>query len=224
MGRRACLGLLLPALVLSGCFDVQHVAADPVVLDDFDDGNFYPTDPDFDPWQCASFNQAGNDYNCDLAPGNQSLRSLALQATVVDPMDDVKQSGGALLKTTTPWPLDFTSVTEIDFEYRLAFDFDAPTDASLNLEIGCTTAEAEDGSAAGDLFVEMEIPPQSSWTPFQARTDELINPDWPNTKKVKGGAPACLKLADSVRFSVDTALPDGATGGFTLNVDDIVFR
>jgi hypothetical protein len=220
--------VLLPALVLSGCFDVRQ-ANQVVVLDDFDNihSDFYPVDTDFDPWQCVSFGQAGNNYSCDHAPGaNGSLYSLMLQATVVDPNDGAQQSGGALLQTRTPFILDFTSVTEIDFDAKLAFAFDQTDQASLNLEIGCTTAPADDGSVANDLFVQIPIPYQPGWTHFTELTADLTDPpaNWPNTKKVKGGPAACLKVADSVRFSVDTALADGETGSFVLFVDTIELR
>jgi hypothetical protein len=217
---------MLLALVSSGCFDVYHVDPGTVVLDDFDHEDFYPVDPDFDGWFCSSFNQAGSNFSCGHDAGDHSLYSLVLRATVVDPPDQVQQSGGALLETKTPFPLDLTSLIEIDFDAKLVFDIypTVPSDASLNLEIGCTSAEADDGTTTTDLFVELPIAYQADWTSYAAPITGLTDPTWPNTKRVKGGPAACLRRADSVRFSVDTALPDGATGSFTLNVDTVSFR
>jgi hypothetical protein len=222
---RGSLVWVLPALLLTcGCFDVHHVDPGTVLLDDFDDGDFYPADPDFDAWLCSSFNDAGNSYSCGSADGLHSTYSLVLNATVVDPYDGVAQDGGALLETKAPWPLDFSSVTEIEFAAKLQFDIDPLSDqASLNLEIGCSTASATDGTIPGDLYVEAAIPYQPDWTPFVAPTADLIDPPW-TTTKIKGGPAACLQRADAVRFSVDAALADGQTGSFTLYVDDIRFR
>jgi hypothetical protein len=213
----------LPLLVLAGCFHAHRVDPGPVVLDDFDHADFYPIDPDFDAWLCSSFNDAGNRYSCGHDDGFRSTYSLALDATVVDPYDGMPQKGGALLETKAPWPLDFSSVTEFDFVAKLTFDFDPTAEASLNLEIGCSTASAVDGTIPGDLYVEAPVAYQADWTSFVAPTAALVDPPWA-TAKIKGGAAACLRRADAVRFSVDAALPDGQSGGFTLNVDDVTFR
>jgi len=219
--------LLALALAVSGCFDVHGVA---LMLDDFEDGDLSPSDPDFDFWECSSFNAAGRGYSCDHTDGYRSLYALVLQATVVDPLDGAAQSGGAQLETKSHLPVDLSGVTEFRFDAKLVFDA-GPVwpQASLNLEIGCTKADPDAGTGPVDLFVEMQVPYQADWAPFRVPTaglvdPSLLDPPWPNTKTVPGGPAACLARANSVRFSVDAGLMDGETNSFTLSVDNIKYR
>ncbi len=227
--RRGCRswGLSLLALALSGCFDVHRV---DLVLDDFEDGDLKPSDQDFDYWQCSSFNGAGRDYKCATTYGYQSQYSLYLHATVVDPSDGAPQNGGAQLETKARLPVDFSGVTEFKFDAMLVFeDSSVSSDASLNLEIGCTRADPDAGTGPVDLFVEKAVAYTADWKSFVVPTADLVDPSrvvppWPNTTTVPGGPEACLRHANSVRFSVNPGLTDGQSEEFWLYVDNVKYR
>jgi hypothetical protein len=219
---RVLLGACAAVFLVSGCFDVRLTDPGPFLLDDFDDGDFYPADPKFGPWQCSSYNQAGPSYGCDHVPGDDSLYALDLHATVVDPPDGLQQHGGAYVGTFATSPQDFTVFTEIGFQGKLEVDPIASS-PRLNLEIACSTAAAEDGTVPGTLYVVTGIDIQAGWMSFNSTFTNFGPPPWIPTK-IQGGTPGCLQRADAVRFSFDPGLPDGQTGGFTLTVDDITLE
>ena len=97
--NRAFLALsMLPALLgTSGCFDVHGADPGPWVIDDFEDGDLKPADANLGPWTCYTFNPSGGACSVGLDPGNESLHSLFLQFTIVDPPDGLGQQGGAVL-------------------------------------------------------------------------------------------------------------------------------
>jgi hypothetical protein len=220
---RALLCFLPLAAAASGCFDVHAIDPGPVVLDDFDDGDFQPADPSFGVWMCYSFNPTNQSYSCDHDAGYNSAYSLVLHETVVDPMDGTQEHGGGALATYATTPVDFTRFTELDFATRLVSGSPPiSSDARMYLEIGCATAATDDGSVPGDLYVLTNVNYDMSWKSLAAKLANFGPPPWITTP-IKGGTAGCLQRADSVRFSVDAALPDGQTGVFTLNIDDIKF-
>jgi len=220
--RGVILGCSLATLLLSGCFDVHQVDPGPSVLDDFDDGDFNPTDPNFGAWFCSSYNQAGSNYSCDHAAGDESLYALVLQATLVDPMDGLQQNGGAELGTVAASPEDFTAFTEIGFQAKVDLD-PIPSGATLDVEIACSTAEEEDGTVPGNLYVVSGVAFQPVWTSFNMTFTNFGPPPW-LAEPIKGGTAGCLRRADAIRFSFDPDLPDGQTESFTLSIDDITLQ
>ena len=87
--------LLVSALGAAGCFDVHDVDLGPLVIDDFDDGDFVSADPHFPlSWQCFAFNpDRKTGFTCDYDAGDNSPYSLYLEATIYDPPDGVQQFG-----------------------------------------------------------------------------------------------------------------------------------
>src|SRR6185503_14224254 len=68
------------SVTASACFDVETVDPGPVVIDDFDDGDFVPTMRELLYWQCYAFNPNTNrDYACDHTVGYSSEYSLFVE-------------------------------------------------------------------------------------------------------------------------------------------------
>ena len=224
MSAIRALVLFLPlAAAAGGCFDVHTIDPGPVVLDDFDDGDFQPADPNFGVWMCYSYNPTNQSYSCDHDAGYNSPYSLVLHETVVDPLDGTQQHGGGALATYATTPVDFTRFTELDFAAMLeSGNPPISSNALMYLEIGCATAAAEDGSVPGDFYVLTSVDYKSFWKSFAAKLANFGPAPWITTP-IKGGTAGCLQRADSIRWSVDAALPDGQTGVFTLHIDDIKF-
>src|SRR5262249_41371928 len=97
--RAAALVLLgLAPLGAGGCFDVHVTDPGPLMIDDFDDGDFVPANPLFNPWICFTYNpERSTGYRCDHDAGFESPYSLFLQDRIDDPRDGVPQNGGSAL-------------------------------------------------------------------------------------------------------------------------------
>lgn len=216
------IALLLGVLGASGCFDVHTSDPGPYVIDDFDDGDFQPADPTFQPWHCYGFNLVtAKDINCDHDAGDQSAFSLILTGTVVDPPDGVQQHGGASLRTFASKPEDFTRFSVIKFSAKLESGSPPiPSNALMYVELGCSGARSEDGTSPGDLYVNQGVNYKSYWQPFALGLNSFNSPAWLATH-IMGGAAGCLERIDNIRFTVDPQLPDGQSGKFTLHIDSI---
>jgi hypothetical protein len=217
--------LLLVALGAAGCFDVHAVDPGPFVIDDFDDGDFAPADPNFQPWICYGFNpDRGQGYSCDHEPGYQSDFALFLEFAVDDPPDETQQHSGVSLATFANAPQDFSQFSEIVFSARLeSGNPPLPSDALLYIELGCSTAHTEDGSQPGDLYIVQGADYKSYWQTLRLTLTSFGSPPWQATH-IQGGPAACLQRVDSFRFTIDAQLPDGQSGKGILHVDNITLR
>ena len=218
----AKLAFLLVVLGATGCFDVRTIDPGPYIVDDFDDGDFQPADPNFQTWQCYGFNLVTSaNINCDHDTGDQSAFSLFLDATIVDPSDGTQQHGGASLATDASAPEDFTHFSQFRFSAKLESGSPPiPSNALLYVELGCDGARAEDGSLPGNLYVVQGVDYKSYWQPFTLAMDSFNSPPWLATH-IMGGPAGCLQRISNIRFTVDAQLPDGQTGKFVLHVDTI---
>jgi hypothetical protein len=215
----ACLLVLLGA---GGCFDVRTVDPGPYIVDDFDDGDFQPADPNFQTWECYGFNLVTSaNINCDHDTGDQSAFSLFLDATIVDPLDGAQQHGGASLATYAKVPEDFTRFSEFKFSAKLeSGNPPIPSNANLYVELGCSGARTEDGLVPGDLYVVQGVDYKSYWQPFALAMSSFNSPPWLSTH-IMGGPAGCLAHIDNIRFTVDPQVLDGQSGRFVLHIDTI---
>jgi len=224
-GRAALGSLGLVVLAASGCFDVHAIDPGPApfVLDDFDDGDVQPNDPNFDPWECYTINPQGAPNTCTPRLVSDGSPALVLDATIVDPADGLQQHGGAELATYARLPKDVSRFSVIVFNAKLqSGNPPISSDAILSVEIGCRTVPDADGIVPSRLYVSTGVEYGTVWTPSRVSLRNFGWQTWAPPQTDAGPGP-CLQKADSVRFSVDAALPDGATGVFHLTVDDITF-
>jgi hypothetical protein len=221
LARRALIVALLPAVLgTGGCFDVHSVGG-PWVIDDFDDGDYRPADSNFGPWSCSSFQQSTTD-NCSygLDPGDGSAYSVFLDFTV-DSSDDVDQQAGAQLQTGAAAPEDLSRFDEMVLSTK-----DSPalsSNAEMLVQLGCSSAHADDGSSPGNLFVYQALPYTSDWQTFTLPMADFTSPSWISTH-VLGGPTACLERVDGIVVSVSPQVPAGESAMARFNVDDVYFQ
>jgi hypothetical protein len=216
----------LAALATTGCFDVQTFDPGPYVLDNFDDGDFLPADPIFDPWTCFAFNPDSNKmYRCDHAAGaHGSEYGLFLEFTITDQPNGIQEDGGAGLASFTAKPVDFSHFAEVDFDVSLASGNPAlSSDAQLHVELGCSTAPDEDGNVPGDFYVSRGAGYDMDWQSDRLTLNNFAPPAWVNTP-IAGGLAGCLSRVDSIRFTVNAEVPDGQMGQGTLRIDNLILR
>lgn len=219
-------GLTIATLLMgAGCFDVHSADPGPYLIDDFEDQIHVlsPADHHFAPWSCDAYNPPQNNFSCGLDYGtNEQGHSLVLRATLSDPLNGQQESSGAAVRTYAAVPEDFTSFKELRLNVRVASGIPAlPHNSNMYAQLGCTTAREDDVSnPPGNLYVLMGVPFSSEWEAVRLPLDNFGPPPW-LTKPITGGTAGCLSRVDVIEFAIDTALPDGQTGMFVLNVDDI---
>jgi hypothetical protein len=215
----------LAVLAAPSCFDVQTVDPGPLVVDDFEDGDYLPALPGFDRWFCYSFNPEGSQgYHCAGAAGDESTSALYLDAQIDDPPDGKQQHGGAALATKSRVPLEINPYREFVFSAKLESSTPAlPSDAYMYVELGCSTALATDGSRPGDLYVVAGVDYKSSWQTYRFGVTSFGPPPWVLTH-VMGGPERCRALVDSIRFTIDAQIVDGESGRGILTIDNIHFE
>ena len=208
-------------LLAAGCYDVHGVDPGPYVLDDFEDGNFEPADPNFSQWVGATFSPDSNPSERDLDAGfGDSKHALRLTFTIVDKANGVQQDGAAALETFATKPVDFARFDELDFKVSLASgDPPLSNDARLHVDLACKTAPAEDGSVPGDFYVTRGATYDVNW---QSKEFKLVTFGVPvGNKPIQGGLAGCLARVNSIRFTVNADIPDGQTGRGVLHIDDV---
>jgi hypothetical protein len=224
--NRALLSIALLPTVLGavGCFDVHNVGG-PWVIDDFENGDLKPADPNFGPWGCSSFNESTT-TNCSygLDPGDASAHALFLDFTVDDPPDGVVQEGGALLQTGAGKPEDFSRFNQMVLSAKLVSgNPPLPSTTEVYVELGCTSAQAEDGTRPGNLYVVQSVAYTDDWQTFTLSMANFGSPAFDPTHLL-GGPTACLERVDDIYFAVEPLVPDGQSAMGRLDVDDIYFQ
>ena len=227
MVKRGHLALLslLAASGLYGCFDVS--TATPLVIDNFNSGDLQPLDPGFGTWMgylinpgVASTQLLGIDA---LNTEDGSTGSMRLAVTVDDQTDALQQHGGGGAKTLALMgAVDFTRYGQITFDLKLqpGGEYSLPAGALVYLELGCSSVPAE-LRPLNDLYVLQGVPYSSAWHNYALTMGNFGPPPW-LAEAIEGGTTACLQHVDSVRFTIDEQLADGATGEAILHVDNLV--
>jgi hypothetical protein len=209
----------------AGCFDVPYADPGVLLIDNFDDGNALPADPQFGLWQCQAYNPSNQDYSCFLDAGdNNSPYSLALKFTIVDPPGDGQQFGGAQLFTYTIDPQDFSGFEALVFSGEITSGVPPLSgQARLQIELNCQGAQADDYSYPGNLQIEQSVPFGQTWQTFTVPM-ATFNPASHLSVHPLGGPAACLKQINAIAFQVSTELLDGQSAMGQMNIDDIYFQ
>jgi hypothetical protein len=216
--------ILTTVLGTMGCFDVHNVGG-PWVIDDFEDGDLKPADPNFGPWGCASFKESTT-TNCSqgLDPGDDSAYSLFLDFTVEDTPDGVAQQGGALLQTEAARPEDLSRFDEMVLSAKLVSGSSPlPSGTQVFVQLSCSSAQADNGSSPGDLYILQDLPYTSDWQTFPLAMVNFTSPSFTPTH-VLGGPMACLERVDGISFSVDPQVAESQSATGRLDVDHIYFQ
>ena len=159
--KASSVSVMFVVFVASSCFDAHQVDPGVLVVDDFDHGAF-PVDSTFLPWQCFSFNPNGTrTYSCvydNDTPTYGSMYSLRLDFEVADPMNGIREYGGAGLVTYSLFGLwqDFTAFATLGFGARLQSGIPAlPSNTNVNVVLGCSTLA--DGTPAVNRYVVQRL-------------------------------------------------------------------
>lgn len=217
-------GILTIVLGTMGCFDVHSVGS-PWVIDDFEDGDFKPADPNFGPWGCSSFQESTtDDCKYGLDHGASSAYSLFLDFTVADTPNGVAQQGGAQLQTYAATPENLSRFNEMMLSARLVSGSPPlPSITEVSVMLSCSLARADNGSSPGNLYVYKDLPYSSDWQTFSLAMANFTSPSF-NPVQILGGPMACLERVDGISFAVSPQVGKSQSAMGRLNVDDIYFQ
>jgi hypothetical protein len=214
---------LVAALSVGGCFDVRS-AKSPLLIDNFDDGDVFPTDQHFDQWRCGRY-KPNKTEDCACGYDDSTYwsdpYSLYLAANVAEEGTD--KSSGAHLYTQAVVPEDLSHRSAIVFSAMLEQgDYPSASRPILYVELHCSHARPTDDSNPSDLWAFTSVSYSSDWQQF---TIGLSGSDFRvGYQDIEGGLVACLARIDSIHFSVNAQLDHGQTGSFILHVDDVYFQ
>jgi hypothetical protein len=232
--------LVLLTVILPACLDLQKVDPGGRVIDNFEDGGL-PTWNRFAAWQCHTFvRDAGQDAAhggqdggqpadadgdpggaCQLnpeTPGADDLRALRADFQLSDPPDQSRQFPGMeVVARTTSGTVDFTGFAGFVFHAYLdsapASQSPLPTGTQFLVQLGCSTVK--DNPAASQM-VGIAVAPGASWTTFPLMLDAFLLTATESTHNQ-----GCLRLVDSIHFTIHPGLLDGASTAGTLHLDNI---
>src|SRR5215471_3503847 len=157
----SCRGrIALLVLLGSGCAiddRVLMLQPDPILIDDFEDGNGQPSDPRFGQWEFTTFN--ANPQTSDLGlvqPGYGSKWCMRGDWVVTDMPDGKLNYPGFLAVTRVLGSMDLTPYTHINFAHRYQHVGSCIALQFVQVEIGCTEL---------DSSFYAHVPVSSTWAP-----------------------------------------------------------
>jgi hypothetical protein len=224
------IGFVLPALVLSACFDVQKV--DPgkgvFVISDFEQGAPIPNTELFDRWFCITYNpdlgqDPGQTVTCGVEahPGDQSQFGLMAHFMLHNDAPKVQYPGVSLMTVAAGAAVDFNGYQDLCFSLRVDLGDPPPPMAQVDVQLGCSSVAAQDPAGSQEYFdLFHTVTATSTWLPFHLSLSTFMQ-RMDETNLFKGGAKACLALIDNIRFEVNGQFTQGQSGSGTLHVDDV---
>jgi len=190
-----------PGTVLSGDHCVGAPETDPLLIDDFEDGDPIPAAAQFAPWQCYSYNPGYQPVTCGLAtPGADSNFGQYLAFRLVDPLDGAPNGTGAGLRTVVgAGTVDLAAYTTLVLRVALLSDSPPlPDETVVLVRFGCSRSIGA---------IAVEIVPTVEWT-----TVEVPMSDVPET---------CAAFVDGLDLQIQPALADGQETAGVLWVDSV---
>jgi len=228
--RRAIVLVCALAPCATACFDVQELPLEPpeevarqgalLLIDDFEDGDPWPSTAAFAPWRCRTYNPGPGlqPVQCGSAvQGSESNHGYSLWFKLEDPPNGIPDYPGAsLFAPTTAASFDLSPYAVIGLSAKLETDETRPPELSLlSVAIYC------DGMSDTSSSVENLAPVATSWGHIALRLANFAQPDW----QLDHVDPAtCLTQVTSISVEVQIPLEDGQTGTGTLEVDDVYLQ
>lgn len=232
--------LALAALALTACFGVEKIDPGPadagragcgtLLVDDFEDGNPFPSLSKFGRWGCFTFNptvnpDAGQNVTCDLEPGFDSSNALYTAFELQDPEDGKQDFTGTGVFTQSPTPLDVSSYEELVFSARV--DSGAaglPINSRFEALLYCHTATGASGpfDPNDPPTIRRSALLTDQWQAIRLELASFAQPEY-QTNHVVGGTARCLGRVDGIGFQISTDLPDGRAASGRLHIDDVYF-
>ena len=242
--------LLLSALALPACFDLQKVDPGAFVIDDFEDADLTPrANAQFGPWTCRPFTSAEQGTGPDAGmDGGQDAGADGGQLVGADGGQSPDANAGQVVNCLVE-PGGFKS----SFALAAHFELSDPRDNVRQLggiEL-FTKATADPVNLTGfrqfafSIILDSGTPPLPAGSqvivelgcskmkldPYadQSVTGLGLDRDWfppalqlDSFRQLNSSSNhACLQQVDSIRFQVLPGLDDGASTGGTLQIDDV---
>lgn len=235
----ACLALMSPSF--SGCFAVEKIDPGPpdaagascgsLLIDDFEDGNPFPSMSLLARWGCYTFNptvdpDAGQKVSCDLGPGFGSSFSLFTAFELQDPLDGRQDFTGVGVYTLSKKPFDVRPYRDLVFSARV--DSGAaglPINLTFEASFYCRTASGSVGpfDTSDPPTIRRSTVIGDSWQTLDLDLVGFAQPEY-QTNHIVGGTPACLARVDGIGFQISTNLHDGKAASGRLYIDDIALE
>jgi hypothetical protein len=222
-----CIHVAVLALLLSGCFDVEH--RDPgsqaeLLLGDFEDESLLGPYP-FERWKSFFFNpdaeaRADNELT-ERAPGYAGDYSLKVEVNF-RPTSNGEPTGGGL-GVFSGSAVDLSGYRSLEFYAKYVTRGAVLAPRRHYAQLGCRSARAENPNATPELFTVRIFDPTSEWKKFEYLLSDFDDPDW-KSDKIEGGPDACRAVVDSVRFAVDVQVGDTEEATGILHIDDVKLR
>lgn len=192
---------------------------EPILLDDFEDGDPLPHDERFAGWQHYSFNPPGMEVYSTPSPtaAHDSNGGMLLRWKVTDRANGQSDYPGAGLRTLVANVyIDLSRYERVTFWHRFLprVGSACAEPAGFMVVLGC--------GELGTAF-EIQVPTAASWTSavidFENLTETTYQPQGKTLAE-------CLPLVSDFHVHViaDSSLPDGGCLEGTLYFDDFAFR
>jgi len=236
-------GVLALIALLTGCFDVSTVDVagsdggtaksrganlPALLIDDFEDANRSPSDPQFWHWQCSSYNSPGTPpASCYVStPGSYSNYAYSVDFALADSKNDIPTLDypGMVLQTLTMAPLDLSRYANIVFSAKLVpRDTPLPEPVTVRISLNCSTVTQQAEPWAGVFSIGNAVQPTSYWQSFKLALSTFIQFEW-NRDFVPINERACATLVDGIRFDYQPDLTDGASTAATFAIDNVYLQ
>jgi hypothetical protein len=211
---------MLLGRLLVGCFDVEQVDGhatatkpDPLLIDDFDDGDRQPALSSLEPWRCFGLNGTVQNVRSDAEQkGAHSTAGRAITYDLVDVSDGQKDYQAGVLQTKASVPLDLTGYER--FVFWAALDAEATPD-SLPVRITLYCDDLGDGALLQSP--DRSVPAGVPFRPYSSLIADFYHPDWVTTDY---DVPACLARVSAVGLYLQPEMLDGHRASGRLTVDD----
>ena len=236
-------GVLALIALLTGCFDVSTVdvaasgggsakskgtSSPALLIDDFEDANRSPSDPQFWHWKCYSYNSPNTPLaNCYVSPpGSYSNYAYSVDFELADSKNDIPTHDypGMVLQTLTMAPLDLSGYANIVFSAKLVpRDTPLPEPVTVRISLNCSTVTQTVEPYSGVFSIGNAVQPTSYWQSFKLALSTFIQFEW-NRDLVPIDERACARLVDGIRFDYQPDLADGATTAATFAIDNVYLQ
>jgi len=234
----AGLGIALSPMFF-GCFDAKIVSTDDagsaggsgsnvpaLLIDDFEDGNRVPSDLQFGPWRCNSYNNP-QQYSAQcgmVSPGNFSTYAYGVDFELVDVQNGILDYPGVTLGSQTLAPLDLSPYENIVFGARhVPRDKALPEPVSVRINLACSTVSGQAVPYSSVLSIGSAVQPSGFWQTYSLALSSFIQFDW-NSKVAAIDKQACAKLVDGISFEYQPDLADGQATAATLTIDNVYLQ
>ncbi len=226
MVARARIGVLLAAVAVTGCYDLERLDPGPesyfLLIDDFEDGDDEPSASQFSSWRADPFNADYEHIVVKVIPGGYSEYAFTGEFTFEYP--GAKYSGMNLGVTGASLdPVDARVYESFHFSARAEpGDRPFPELTDFYVQLGCSDAPPK-GLVKGPFWIQQNVELTSDWQTYELSLDAFSEPNHV-PPAIKGGVPACRAVVDSVRLTVAMPLGAGESATGSLSIDDVYFK